>query len=130
MDEKMKVVAIVDERKVEVKEVRKPKPKANQILMKINACAICTWEQRTFTRESHMPLPFVGGHEIVGEVAGLGEGVSEKEFPIGSKIVARLINVCGKCYFCRRGEENLCVELNNLDNSEMEIMGTGGLVNT
>ncbi|HOO28383.1 MAG TPA: alcohol dehydrogenase catalytic domain-containing protein, partial [Lachnospiraceae bacterium] len=127
MSEKMKVVVIADERKVEVREVRKPSPKPGQILMKINACAICTWEQRTFTRESHMPLPFVGGHEIAGEVAALGAGVRETEFPVGSKIVARLINVCGKCYFCRRGEENLCVELNNLDNSEMEIPGTGGL---
>ncbi len=127
MNEKMKVVAIADERKVEIKEVRKPAPKADQILMKIKECAICTWEQRTYTRESRMPLPFVGGHEIVGEVAALGTGVNEKEFPIGKKIVARLINVCGKCYFCRRGEENLCVEINNLDSSEMEIPGTGGM---
>ena len=127
MDRKMKAVAIVDERKAEVVEVRKPVPKVNQILMKINACAICTWEQRTFTRESHMPLPFIGGHEITGEVAALGEGVSEKDFPVGARIVARLINVCGKCYFCRRGEENLCVEMNNLDSSDMEIMGTGGM---
>lgn len=127
MSERMKVVAIVDERKVEVKEVKRPQPRANQILMKINGCAICTWEQRTYIRESKMPLPFVGGHEIAGEVAELGEGLSEKEFPIGKKIVARLINVCGKCYFCRRGEENLCVELNNLDSSEMEIPGTGGM---
>lgn len=127
MDDKMKVVVIADEKKVEVRKVRRPVPKANQILMRIRACAICTWEQRTFTRESHMPLPFVGGHEIAGEVAALGEGVSEKEFPVGGKIVARLIHVCGKCYFCRRGEENLCVELNNLDSSEMEIMGTGGM---
>ncbi len=127
MDNKMKVVAIVDERKVEIKEVKKPSPKTNQILMRVKACAICTWEQRTYTCESHMPLPFVGGHEIVGEVAALGEGVTDKEFPIGSKIVARLINVCGKCYFCRKGEENLCVEINNLESSQMEIKGTGGM---
>jgi threonine dehydrogenase-like Zn-dependent dehydrogenase len=127
MGEKMRVVAITEERKVEVKEVRMPQPKENQILMRIKACAICTWEQRTFTRESRMPLPFVGGHEIAGEVAQLGKGVNPAEFPVGGKIVARLINVCGKCYFCRRGEENLCVELNNLDSSEMEIMGTGGM---
>lgn len=127
MSGKMKVIAITDERKIEIKEVMKPQPKANQILMKIHACAICTWEQRTYTRESKMPLPFVGGHEIVGEIVALGEAVSEKEFPIGRKIVARLIRVCGKCYFCRRGEENLCVEMNNLDSSEMEIPGTGGM---
>lgn len=127
MSETMKVVAITGDHVVEVKEVRRPQPKAGQILMRIKACAICTWEQRIFIRDSKMPLPFVGGHEIVGEVAALGEGVKEKEFPLGKKIVARLINVCGKCYFCRRGEENLCEEINNLDISEMEIPGTGGM---
>ena len=74
-----------------------------------------------------MPLPFVGGHEIVGSVAAVGEGVSEREFPIGRKLTARLIQVCGKCYFCRHGEENLCVDINAPFDKEMEIPGTGGL---
>ena len=72
-----------------------------------------------------MPLPFVGGHEIVGSVAAVGEGVSEREFPIGRKLTARLIQVCGKCYFCRHGEENLCVDINAPFDKEMEIPGTG-----
>lgn len=127
MSETMKAAAITGERQVEIKEVRRPKPKANQILMRIKTCAICTWEQRTYTRESKMPLPFVGGHEIAGEIVGLGEGVNEKEFPLGRKIAARLINVCGKCYYCRKNEENLCLDLNNLDSSDMEIPGTGGM---
>ncbi len=127
MSEKMKVVAIVDERRTEVKEVRKPVPKENEVLIHISACALCTWEQRAYTRESKMPLPFVGGHEIAGEIAALGEKVDPNEFPIGKKVAARLINVCGKCYYCRNNQENLCVEMNNLDSSDMEIPGTGGL---
>ena len=68
MNKKMKVVAITNDHKVEVKEVRRPDVKPGKILMHIKACALCTWEQRVFTRESKMPLPFVGGHEIVGSV--------------------------------------------------------------
>jgi L-iditol 2-dehydrogenase len=127
MNDTMKVVVIADERKVELREVKLPLPKKNQVLMKIRACSICTWEQRMFTRTSRMPLPFVGGHEMMGEIAALGEGVDEKEFPIGTKICVRLINVCGKCYFCRRGAENMCAEMTKLDNSEMGIPGTYGL---
>ncbi|KUO77600.1 MAG: Zn-dependent alcohol dehydrogenase [Clostridia bacterium BRH_c25] len=127
MSEKMKVAAITDERKVEIKEVTKPIPSANQILINIKACALCTWEQRAFTRLTKMPLPFVGGHEISGVIEAVGEKVNVSDFPIGHKVAARLINVCGKCYFCRNGMENLCVEINNLDDSNMEIPGTGGL---
>ncbi len=127
MSEKMKVVAITEDHKAEVVEVKKPAVRPGHVLMKINACALCTWEQRMFIRESKVPLPFVGGHEVAGEIAAVGEGVSEKEFPIGRKVVARLIRVCGKCYYCRHGEENLCVSMNDMDSSDMEIPGTGGL---
>lgn len=127
MSESMKVVAIVGEKKAEIREVRKPVPGPHQVIMKIEACALCTWEQRAYIGESHMPLPFVGGHEIAGVIDSVGSEVDPKSFPVGRKIVARLIHVCGKCYYCRHGEENLCVELNNLDNSQMEISGTGGL---
>ncbi len=133
MSETMKAVAIMADHKAEVVEAVKPQAEPGKVLLKINACALCTFEQRMFTRVSHMPLPFVGGHEIAGEIAAVGEGVKEKEFPVGKKAVARLIRVCGKCYFCRRGEENLCVELNDsgcmvqpVDGSKA-IPGTGGL---
>lgn len=133
MSETMKAVAILDDHKAGIIEAVKPEAEKGKVLLKINACALCTFEQRMFTRVSHMPLPFVGGHEMVGEIAAVGEGVKEQEFPIGKKAVARLIRVCGKCYFCRRGEENLCVELNDsgcmvepLDGSA-KIPGTGGL---
>ena len=127
MKETMKVAAIVETGRIEVKEVARPVPGPGQIRMKITGCAICTWEQRMFTGDSHMPLPFVGGHEVAGMVDAVGEGVDPKEFPAGKKIVARLINSCGKCYYCRHGEENLCVELNKIDDSQMEIPGTGGM---
>jgi len=127
MSEKMKVAAITDERKVEIKRVTKPVPSADQILINIKACALCTWEQRAFTRLTKMPLPFVGGHEISGVIEAVGEKVKVSDFPIGQKVAVRLINACGKCYFCRSGLENLCVEINNMDDSNMEIPGTGGL---
>ncbi len=124
-EQKMEVVAVVDEHKVEVREITRPQPKENQILMKVKACGLCTWEQRMFTREAKVALPFVGGHEVSGEIVALGDGIDEKEFPIGQKITARLKATCGRCYYCRRGEENLCTGTEIA--AKKEIPGPGGL---
>ena len=99
----MKVVAITGERRAEVLEARKPVLDKNQILMKVNGCALCTWEQRMYSGViKYITPPFVGGHEVAGEIAEIGRGVDPGEYPIGKKIVANLIKKpCGKCYFCR-----------------------------
>lgn len=128
MSETMKAVTITAERKVEIKEVIKPEIERDKVLMKVHACALCTFEQRMFTGESHMPLPIIGGHELVGEIAEIGDRVNEKEFPVGKKIAARLIHSCGKCYFCRRGEENLCTEINSQGTKYEAADGSGRIL--
>lgn len=106
----MKVVAIVGERETEVFEIEKPVPKENQVLIRIKACALCTFEQRVFTRVIERELPYVGGHEFAGTIEKIGDGVDPRTMPIGTKVAVRVLNSCGKCYFCRRGHENLCTE--------------------
>src|SRR5205823_14541028 len=62
--------------------------------------------------EGDLPLrraPVIPGHEVVGVVEGLGEGASR--FEVGERVgIAWLRRTCGRCRFCRRGAENLCVE--------------------
>ncbi|MDD3337369.1 MAG: alcohol dehydrogenase catalytic domain-containing protein [Lachnospiraceae bacterium] len=128
MSEIMKAVVITEVNKVEVKEVVKPGIERDKVLMKVHACALCTFEQRMFTGDSHMPLPIIGGHELVGEIAEVGDRVNEKEFPVGKKIAARLIHSCGKCYFCRRGEENLCTEINSQGTKYETTDGSGRIL--
>ena len=127
MSEKMNVVAIVDERKAEVREVTRPKPLKNQVLIKIDGCALCTFEQRMFTRIAKVPLPFVGGHEFTGTIVELGEGVKAEEYPLGQRVAARMLNSCGHCYGCRHDEQNVCDHSSDVDMSQMDIMGMGGL---
>lgn len=124
----MKVVAITGERRAEAMESKKPVLGRNQILMKVKGCALCTWEQRMYSGVIHyIKPPFVGGHEVTGEIAELGEDVDPKQYPIGKKIVAHMIKKpCGKCYFCRHGLDNLCVMADDMDDA-YEIPGTGGL---
>lgn len=127
-DKEMKVVAITGEREVEVREVKKPVLGKNQVMMKVNGCALCTWEQRMYSGViKYITPPFVGGHEVAGEIAEIGENVDPKAYPIGKKIVANLIKKpCGKCYFCRHGMENLCKMADDIDDG-YEIPGTAGL---
>ncbi|MDR0718683.1 MAG: alcohol dehydrogenase catalytic domain-containing protein, partial [Treponema sp.] len=104
----MKVVAIVDERKTGIFEIDRPVPKANQVLIRIKACALCTFEQRVFTRTTSRALPWVGGHEFAGFIEELGEGVDPEVYKKGAKAAAKVLISCGECYYCRHGRENLC----------------------
>ncbi len=127
MDEKMKVVAITGERKAEVLECAVPSVRPGKVLVRVQGCALCTFEQRMFTGVANVPKPFVGGHELAGEIAAVGEGVDENVYKPGTKVVARLFEACGECYFCRHGEENLCTSKKGMFDPDREIAGMGGL---
>ncbi len=87
----MKVVAIVEERKTGIFDIPKPVPGPNQVLIRIHACALCTFEQRVFTQMTKKTLPYVGGHELAGVIEEVGADVDPKLFPIGSKAAAQSI---------------------------------------
>lgn len=105
---KMKVVAITGPRETAVCEIDRPEPGPGQVLVHLHACALCTFEQRVFTQVTKKELPYVGGHECAGVIEGWGEGVDHSEFPMGQKVAVRVLQSCGHCPECRRGEENLC----------------------
>jgi propanol-preferring alcohol dehydrogenase len=83
-------------------------PGAGQILVTVQACAICRTDLHVVDGELPDPkLPIVPGHEIVGRVESVGSGVSE--FHQGDRVgIPWLGWTCGACEFCLRGEENLC----------------------
>jgi len=124
--EKMKAIVIVGEKQLEVREVTRPECGKDEILVRIHACSICTTEQRQYVGEKKAPFPFVGGHELSGEVAQIGENIDPKEFPIGQKVVGRTQLACGTCYHCRRGEYSSCVHLAEYRYNGPEYYGYGG----
>jgi threonine dehydrogenase-like Zn-dependent dehydrogenase len=91
---------------LELREFPKPVVKPETILIRIDACAICTWEQRVFSGLQKASFPLVGGHEIVGDIEALGEGVPTI-FKVGDQ-VSMLEPYCGKCDWCRQGLTNQC----------------------
>ena len=48
---KMKCVVTTGPKKIEIREVERPKPGFNQVLVKVGSCNICTWEQRVYAGE-------------------------------------------------------------------------------
>jgi propanol-preferring alcohol dehydrogenase len=85
-----------------------PEPAKDQLLIRVRACGICRTDLHVADGELQGPkLPLVLGHEIVGEVMSLGEGVDR--FARGDRVgVPWLGWTCGECRYCRAGRENLC----------------------
>ena len=100
-----KASVITSEKTFEIREFELKKPLAHQVLIKVEACAICTLEQRVY-RGLMKNYPFAGGHEIAGRVVETGDGV--KSVQKGDLAAVRLLTNCGECYYCRIGHENQC----------------------
>ena len=89
-------------------DVPVPRPGAGQALVRVLACGVCHTDLHICQGEIHPPqLPLIPGHQVVGEIDALGEGVTHLQ--IGQRVgLPWLYSACGVCEFCRRGEENLC----------------------
>lgn len=125
MAEKMKVLAITGKESPEVVEVNRPVPRDNEVLVKIDGCAICTWEQRVYMT-GKFKMPFLGGHEVVGHVVEMGSKVRTREYAVGDTVAVSVISSCGTCYYCRHGEENLCVDSYANLSEDVGMNGPGG----
>lgn len=84
-----------------------PDPGPGELLVKVTACGVCRTDLHIVDGEVTAELPIIPGHEIVGIVAALGEGVAG--FLPGDRVgVPWLGHSCGRCDYCRSGRENLC----------------------
>lgn len=85
-----------------------PQPGPGQVLVAVGACAVCRTDLHVVDGDLKQPkLPLVPGHEIVGRVIGIGEGVSS--LALGQRVgIPWLGHTCGVCPYCRSDRENLC----------------------
>ena len=85
-----------------------PKPKENEILIKVAVCGVCHTELDEIEGRTPPPhFPIILGHEVIGKV--VEKGHKTKQFKIGERVgVAWIFSACGKCDFCLNGMENLC----------------------
>jgi len=95
--------------RVELRDLPEPAPGPGEVLLAVRACGVCRTDLHLLDGELQDPqVPVVPGHEIVGEILALGAGVTG--LLRGARVgVPWLASTCGRCAFCRRGAENLCV---------------------
>jgi len=93
-----------------VEEVPVPTLEQGEVLVRVGACGICGTDLKIVAgvyKGSWPPsLPFIQGHEWVGTVAALGDGVTGLQ--VGDRVAAENHKGCGTCANCRRGRYNLC----------------------
>ena len=105
----LKEISPVESRPLELIDMPIPQPRAREILVRISACGVCHTELDEIEGRLKPNLPIILGHEIVGRVENLGSGVTK--FKIGARVgIAWIHATCGKCRFCKGGNENLCSE--------------------
>ena len=89
-------------------ELDPPTPGTGQLLVRIHCCGVCHTDLHQI--EGELPMhrrPVVPGHQIVGTVERIGDDVTG--FAVGDRVgMAWLHETCGRCAYCRRGDENLC----------------------
>ncbi len=87
-----------------------PEPGPGEVLVRVRACGLNHLD--VFTRRGEqgrrVKLPHILGVETAGEVAALGQGVTELR--LGQRVVSGPGIWCGRCEFCRAGQENMCAE--------------------
>ena len=94
--------------RLQLHEVDVPAPGPGEITIDVAACGVCRTDLQLV--EGDLParrLPIVPGHQVVGRVSAIGDGVDR--WQLGDRVgVAWLAGACGTCARCRAGDENLC----------------------
>ncbi|MCZ6783415.1 MAG: zinc-dependent alcohol dehydrogenase family protein [Proteobacteria bacterium] len=87
-----------------------PEPGPGDVRVRVEVCGVCRTDLHVVEGDLGPRRPsIVPGHEIVGQVDARGEGATR--FAVGDRVgVAWLHRACGRCRFCARGAENLCLE--------------------
>lgn len=100
----------VDSGPLAVVDRERPEPGPGEIRIRVSVCGVCRTDLHLAEGDlsPHRPRT-VPGHEVIGTVDELGDGASR--FELGQRAgIAWLHRSCGRCRWCRRGQENLCLE--------------------
>lgn len=97
-----------EERPLQLREVDRPEPGHSEVLLQVRACGVCRTDLHIAEGDLVLPhLPLIPGHEVVGEIVEVGEGVTG--FAVGDRVaVPWLHDTPPDCEYRQRGLENLC----------------------
>jgi L-iditol 2-dehydrogenase len=108
---------------VEIRDLPVEAPGRGELLLKVGAATTCGTDVKVFKRGGHprmLQVPTLFGHEMAGQVAFIGDGVSK--FGVGDRVVVANSAPCTICEPCLIGRENLCEDLQYLNGAFAEFV--------
>jgi 2-desacetyl-2-hydroxyethyl bacteriochlorophyllide A dehydrogenase len=115
------MVFVTQPGKVEIRESPIPTLGESDVLIKVKATTLCGSDLHIFKgKHPAVTLPVPVGHEIAGEVAEVGAGVTRVK--PGDRVTVEPVIVCDQCHYCQRGDYHLCANI-----SFQYRQGQGGL---
>ena len=108
----MKAAILHGREDIRIERVPVPEARPGELIVRVGAALTCGTDLKVFRRGYHARMivpPALFGHELAGTVVQAGVGVMD--FGPGDRVVALNSAPCGLCYFCARGQENLCDDL-------------------
>lgn len=113
MEGTMKTAIMTALNKIEFTERAIPKPKDNEVLVKLEYVGVCGSDLHYYEHGAIgnfiVKTPFVLGHECAGTIVEIGNKV--KELKVGDRVALEPGKTCGECEFCRSGKYNLCKDV-------------------
>lgn len=106
----MKAAVLKGIENLEMEDISRPTPSPQEILIKVKACSICGTDIRVYHHgHKHMRFPRITGHELSGEIVEIGKRVEGHK--LGEKVAIAPAIPCGRCHYCRRGMQSMCINL-------------------
>ncbi|MDE2060202.1 MAG: alcohol dehydrogenase catalytic domain-containing protein [candidate division NC10 bacterium] len=102
----MKAIRLLEPGVVELTELPVPFLGPGELLLEMRACGLCGSDLGKIFGGTPLKLPVPLGHELVGVVKAIGEGV--QRFAIGDRLAVAHHVPCGRCRYCRHGNDSMC----------------------
>lgn len=103
----MQALLLSEYKHLELTDLPQPEIGPSDLLIRVKACGICGSDVHGFDGSTGRRIPpLVMGHEAAGVVERVGAGVTR--FRPGDRVTFDSTVYCGQCFFCLRGQQNLC----------------------
>ena len=109
----MKVARLYAPEDLRIEDTPAPEARPGEIVIRVRSCSTCGTDAKIFHHgHHHISLPRVLGHEVAGEIVEVGNGADG--FGVGDRVQVIAAIPCGECFYCRRGQETVCENLESI----------------
>jgi L-iditol 2-dehydrogenase len=113
----VKAAILLGKEKIRIEDIAPPPLKPGEVRIRIEAALTCGTDLKVFKRGYHAKMivpPAAFGHELAGVISEVQSPTSKVQrwnWQIGDRVVVANSAPCGKCFYCRNQQENLCEDL-------------------